>query len=85
MTPAPSFDCAVCGRRIGKTRGHFLLGYPDTPPSPERLLCVRCMNNSRRLHARYYPDCPERWHDLHDHPSCHATRAAAAKLIGVWP
>lgn len=35
MKPAPAFDCADCGRLIGKTRAHFLL-------ADDRVVCIRC-------------------------------------------
>jgi hypothetical protein len=84
MTAAPSFRCAECTRLIGKTRGHILVGYPEQV-SVDRLLCARCMVSTKRLHAKYFPDCPVGWHDLHDHGSCSVTRAGAASLLGVWP
>jgi hypothetical protein len=34
MTPAPPFDCADCGRRIGKRRPHFIV-------DDSRVVCVR--------------------------------------------
>lgn len=83
MKPAPAFDCVICARRIGKNRSHHLINYPDV--TADRVLCSRCMLDTRRLHARFYPACGERWHDLHDHPSGSATRAAAAQLLGLWP
>jgi hypothetical protein len=33
--------------------------------------------STRLLHAKYYPDCQEHWHDMFDHHISHATRAAA--------
>lgn len=38
MIPAPAFDCHTCGRRIGKTRSHWLIG--------EHVWCVRCVERS---------------------------------------
>jgi hypothetical protein len=78
---APPLNCAVCRRRIPKSRHVILLGYPDV--ATDRLLCSRCMLSTKHLHGRFYPDCPVDWHDLHDHPSCMATRAAAAHLLGL--
>jgi hypothetical protein len=34
MTAAPPFDCAQCGRRIGKTRLHLVL-------TDGRVVCIR--------------------------------------------
>jgi hypothetical protein len=84
--PAPAFDCAACGRRIGKTTSHVLLGERGDH-SVDHLICVRCMNKGRHwgLHTRFYPDCPTDWHDLYDHPSCSGTRAGIASLLGLWP
>lgn len=83
MTALP-FDCAGCGRSIGKTRSHILVGYPEHV-SADRVLCARCMVSTRALHARFYPDCGIGWHDLHDHPSCSGTRAGIAALLEVRP
>jgi hypothetical protein len=41
MRPAPAFDCASCGRRIGKTSGHNLVSGA--------VWCSRCLNR----HAAY--------------------------------
>lgn len=84
MTTAPAFCCAVCGRRIGSTRTHVLLDYPAAVTA-DRLLCVSCMTNSgrKRLHRRFYPDCPYAWHDLYDHRSCAADRDCAAHVLGL--
>lgn len=84
MTTAPPLNCAECGQRIGKTRSHYLLGYPE-PSSADRLLCGPCMLGGKRLHAKYYPDCPAAWHDLFDHGGASATRTAAARTLGLWP
>ncbi|HEY6706076.1 MAG TPA: hypothetical protein VJB61_00580 [Actinomycetota bacterium] len=43
---APPLDCAVCGRRIGKTRTHFLL-------NDQRVICERCR---MRPDPRVYDD-----------------------------
>lgn len=63
MIPAPSFDCDQCGRRIGKTRPHFIL-------TTGRVVCVR-------HHTEHY----DAGHI--EHSFC--TRAAAARLLGLWP
>jgi hypothetical protein len=85
--PAPALNCGHCRRQLGKTVGHLLIGAE--PYSPDRLLCTHCMSPKRTvaqsLHGRYYPDCGDAWHDLYDHPIAHATRAAAAHLLGLWP
>lgn len=83
VTFAPAFDCVICSRRIAKTAEHHLLGYPDG--SADRLLCGRCMLSTKHLHARFYPECDKGWRDLHDHPACSASRAAAAHLLGMRP
>jgi len=67
--PAPAHDCRECGHRIGKRRFHCIVA--DT-----RVLCAKCLNQ-RPLHAKYYPGCPDTWHDMHDHGTRFATRAAA--------
>jgi hypothetical protein len=72
--PAPALRCDECRKRIGKPRTHFVT-------ASENLLCPHCMTLNRaasgRLHAKYYPDCPEPWHDMFDHGLSHATRAGA--------
>jgi len=35
VKPAPPFDCADCGRRIGKTRLHFIV-------DDHQVVCMRC-------------------------------------------
>ncbi len=71
QTTAP-FACDGCGRRLGRT-----IILTDS----EHLVCTGCMGNSHPLHARFYPDCPERWHDLHDHHSASGSRAAIRWVI----
>jgi hypothetical protein len=73
---APSFDCALCGRRIGKTAGHYVL-------DDNRVICSRDVTKS--AHAKLYPDCPERWHDVLDHKGANGTRAGIAAYLGLWP
>ena len=36
VKPAPAFDCAFCGQRIGKDRTHYLIGGT-------RVVCPRCL------------------------------------------
>jgi predicted amidophosphoribosyltransferase len=76
MRAAPPLNCAHCGRRIGKTAGHFLT-------EGERLLCSRCL--TKTVHAELFPDCPKRWHDPLDHLECTGTRAGIAHRLGLWP
>ncbi len=40
MKPAPTFDCALCNRYIGKRAPHYLL-------PGERVICVRCLTRQR--------------------------------------
>lgn len=72
--PAPALCCDECRKRIGKSRTHFVIASGN-------LLCPGCLvltrGSSARLHAKYYPDCPEDWHDMWNHNISHATRAAA--------
>ena len=49
MSPAPPFDCADCGRRIGKTRAHFIL-------DDRRVICIR--------HQTWYYDTGRIAHDF---------------------
>jgi hypothetical protein len=82
--PAPAFDCAACGRRLGKHADHVLLGRAE-PFGIDRLFCIGCAcDRGGELHAKFYADCHER-HDLYAHGMQHATRAAAANLFGLWP
>ena len=78
MRAAPAFDCAACGRRIGKTAGHNLL-------DDGRVLCSRCLG-TKALHRDLYPGCPMAWHDLFGHARGVAgTRAGVAAALGLWP
>jgi hypothetical protein len=76
MNAAPPMACIGCGRRIGKRRTHFLL-------DDRRVICASCIENGP--HALYYPDCPEQWHDMHDHHYQMGTRAGIAWAMGEWP
>jgi hypothetical protein len=40
VKPAPAFDCADCGRRIGKQAVHAVV-EGEHPPDP-RVICSRC-------------------------------------------
>jgi hypothetical protein len=45
------------------------------------MLCGRCVL-PRSTHHRMYPNCPEKWHDMHDHgPISFATRAGACRVL----
>ena len=71
MTPAPPFDCAQCGRRIGKTATHLILKTPMlVEDRMGRVVCIR-------HHAEHYDA------GRLEHGFC--TRAAAANLLGIWP
>jgi hypothetical protein len=76
VKPAPAFDCAHCGRRIGQTASHWLT-------EGNRVLCARCLG--RAAHADLYPDCEHRWHDVLDHEGSTGTRAGIAAHLGIWP
>lgn len=76
MKPAPAFDCAMCGRRIGKTAGHYLI-------EGDRVVCGRCLG--RDAHTDLFPDCPIGWHDVLDHEGSQGTRAGIAAHLGLWP
>lgn len=78
MNPAPPFDCHHCGRRIGKTRSHWLL-------DDGQVICFRCMELGKATHAQIRPGCPHGWHDLFDHSSSNGTRAGIAAVLGMWP
>jgi hypothetical protein len=78
VKPAPPLDCGICGRRIGKTAGHYLL-------AGRQLACGRCIERGRILHGQVYPDCAARWHDLLDHLDSTGTRAGIAHVLGLWP
>jgi hypothetical protein len=73
--PAPALRCDECRRRLGKQATHFVIA------GGEYLLCQACMTGSRgrsqRLHGKYYPECPESWHEMFDHEKSFATRAGA--------
>lgn len=83
MTPAPPFQCSQCGRTIAKQRTHVYV------PATESVWCLDCFSpavgGSRPVHARVYPDCEHRWHDMYDHPSMPGSRAGIASFLGLWP
>lgn len=69
------FHCDCCGRRIGKQATHYLAD------DNRMMLCGRCVL-PRSTHHRMYPNCPEKWHDMHDHgPISFATRAGACRVL----
>ena len=75
---APPLDCAVCARTIGKRAGHHLT-------EDRRILCTRCIHR-QEVHARLWPGCAHVWHDALDHtPTVAGTRAAIARILGLWP
>jgi hypothetical protein len=69
MNPAPAFDCAKCGRRIGQARTHCLVAFADG------VWCVTCVEA-----ADDYANGFDAYEDI---KLC--TRAAAARLLGLWP
>jgi hypothetical protein len=71
--PAPALRCDECGKRIGARRMHCVI-------NDNNLLCVKCLS-SGALHTKYYPECPEKWHDMQDHAVQFATRAAGWLVI----
>lgn len=75
--PAPPFDCARCRRRISSQANHHLISEGS------RVVCGRC--TGRDAHAGLFPGCPERWHDVGDHPGCVGTRPGIASHLGLWP
>jgi len=84
---APQFRCHECRRWIARKRTVMLLAA-DSPGAEPVLLCLTCMDrpSPRAAHAKWYPGCPERWHDMYDHHE-HAwcSRAGVASLLGIWP
>lgn len=74
MPTAQPFNCHLCNRRIGARRTHML---SDAGPF---VLCIGCYS-ARDTHHRLYPNCPVAWHDMHDHGTKFATRAAARQLL----
>ncbi len=73
MNAAEPFDCAICGRRIGKTASHYAIG--PGPVTEDQIICSKHVGDTRHLHGQFHPDCPVGWHDLHDHPTVAGTRA----------
>jgi hypothetical protein len=76
VKPAPPLDCVNCKRQISKSRTHYLI-------EGDRVACGRCLG--RDAHAGLFPACPERWHDVLDHPGSSGTRAGVAARLGLWP
>jgi hypothetical protein len=77
---APRFECSVCGKPT-------LKGYNGIGPAilleNHRVVCHRCC--TREAHARFFPVCPDDWHDLVDHAEHWGTNAAIAAILGIWP
>jgi hypothetical protein len=71
--PAPAWHCRLCGHHIGRRRWHHVV-------RGRYVLCGRC-DLHPASHRRLYPDCPDRWHDLGDHPLNLATRGGAWRLL----
>jgi len=74
-----AYRCRRCNRRIGVNKTHMLT-------ATNVILCSRCVyRNSRPLHSQLYPDCPDEWHDLYDHPLASATRAYVYRVRKIPP
>lgn len=56
MNAAAPFDCAICGRRIGKAAGHYAVG--PGPVTEDRVIWSKHLGCPRHLHARFHPGCP---------------------------
>lgn len=76
---APQFRCAACGKWIAL--GQSLVLREDCG---NVVLHTRC-DLARDAHAKWYPDCPHRWHDTGDHHASFGTRAGIAAHLGLWP
>lgn len=76
---APQFRCAGCRKWIALQRTIIL-----REDHGNLILCIPC-DMSRDAHAKWYPDCPERWHDTGDHQAVFCTRAGLAAHLGIWP
>lgn len=72
---APPHFCALCQRRIGRDRTHFI-----PIAAPPCVVCGTCFSDPR-THAELWPDCPAAWHDPADHGTHAATRAAAHQIL----
>lgn len=92
---ANPLHCDNCGRRIGASGIHAMVGQPmenlTTGPIQygqcrgAAVLCRSCMfrhETTQPLHRKYYPECPVNWHDLWDHKSLRCRRGVAALLLG---
>ena len=47
------------------------------------MACFTAGGSSGKRHSSAYPNCPESWHDMYDHPSAHCTFAAAERMIAA--
>jgi len=75
MKPAPPFNCARCGRRIGKRADHHLIEGHQAP------LCCRCFLAWAEEEYR----AAGREGRLDDYRYAYGTRAWAAVTLGIWP
>jgi hypothetical protein len=46
----------------------------------EHVLCLACMDK-RAMHARFFPECHNPWHDVYDHGLTLATRPSAWRVL----
>lgn len=74
---APAFTCNACHRVIGQDEGHNVT-------DDHRLICHPCLTTTP-LHSRWYPQCPNGWHDMYDHIRyVSGNRTSTAMLLGCW-
>ena len=76
MKKAQPMPCHDCGRIIGARKHHILSGLS--------LRCYECFTWPGK-HAEAFPNCPHEWHDMYDHGTRLATRAAAAHILAKSP
>ncbi|AZL13756.1 hypothetical protein CXR25_13725 [Brevibacterium aurantiacum] len=77
MSMAPAFTCNACHRVIGQDEGHNVT-------DDHRLICYPCLTTTP-LHSRWYPQCPNGWHDMYDHIRyVSGNRTSTAMLLGCW-
>jgi hypothetical protein len=83
---APQFRCHDCHKWISKT-GPVALLFKDDFDKEVVILHLGCSDkpSSNQAHARWYPECPESWHDMYDHARNWGSRAGIAALLGIWP
>ena len=72
----PPFRCEVCSKILGRQTVHLVI-------EAGAIACLDCAGGlgGVEAHARFYPQCGNPWHDLHDHTTVFARRCSANSAL----